>query len=479
MKKNFNFIKACFTFLILLSALFPCGVSAAANAAKKAAGHAAVPDYAVNSISVIHYSGSITAAAADYFTAAFEAMSGPDGADMAVIALDTPGGLDSSMRVIIKGIMNLHKPAAVFVSPQGARAASAGVFITMAAPIAAMAPGTNIGAAHPVFMGGFPSISGDKKKNLENEAVVIEEKVLNDSVAYIRSLSAKTGRNAEWAINSVRRSVSVPADEAVRLGVADFMAENMDDFIKKLDGRKAGDFGVLRISGDVNIKHTRQGLRERFLAAVATPDLAMLLAGIGAAGLFIELYNPGLVLPGVLGAMSLVLSLYSFQTLSASGAGVALIFLAFVFFIAEIKIMSYGLLTVAGAFSMLIGGLMLFEPQASGGLNISAGLLLGTIISLIAVVAALAYVVFQAQNSKIVAGIESLKGKKGIAKTDMDPKGKVLAEGELWEAESISGSIAAGEKVIVAEVNGFRMKVRRDDGAQAAIQENDSSCPSV
>ena len=414
----------------------------------------------VRRVSVIHYSGTITAAAADYFRKAFEKASGGEKdkeADLVVIALDTPGGLDSSMRVIIKGLMNLNKPAAVFVSPQGARAASAGVFITMSAPIAAMAPGTSIGAAHPVFMGAFP-MPGGSKNSKNPDPSVMETKVLNDAVAYIRSLAAKTGRNAEWAIKSVKESISVPAEEAVRLGVADFIADDMDDFLKKIDGRKAGDFGIIRMI-EPEVIHARQGLRERFLATVATPDLAMFFAGVGAAGLFIELYNPGLVLPGVIGAMSLVLSLYSFQTLSASAAGLALLLLAFVFFIAEIKVMSYGLLTVAGAVSMLAGGIMMFEPQASGFMSLSMAVLLSTIISLIAVVALLAYIVYRAQSVKIVAGIESLVGKKGIAKTSMLPKGKILAEGEIWEAESISGNIEAGMPVIIKEVSGFKVKV--------------------
>ena len=474
MKKNFPceliyavfscFCAALFS-ILFCSKAFAVSDNISANPAEKPAiqeykKEANKDFYEVRRISVIHYSGTITAAAADYFSKAFEKASGSDkdkGADLLIIALDTPGGLDSSMRVIIKGFMNLNKPVAVFVSPQGARAASAGVFITMAAPIAAMAPGTNIGAAHPVFMGTFP-MPGSSKDSKTADSGIMETKVLNDSVAYIRSLAAKTGRNAEWAIKSVRESISVTAEEAVRLGVADFIADDMDDFLKKIDGRKAGDFGIIRMT-EPQVVHTRQGLRERFLATVATPDLAMLLAGIGAAGLFIELYNPGLVLPGVIGAMSLVLSLYSFQTLSASAAGLALLLLAFVFFIAEIKVMSYGLLTVAGAVSMLAGGVMLFEPQASGQMSLSVAVLLSTIISLVAVVAVLAYIVYRAQSVKVVAGIESLTGKKGISKTSMSPKGKILAEGEIWEAESISGNIEAGMPVIIEEVSGFRVKV--------------------
>lgn len=492
MKKIFFTIAAAFAMTSVYWAM-PAFSADSAGAIPAGDGYAA-GQYVVRKISVIHYSGTITAAAADYFNSAFSKAVLPaeqGGADMAVIALDTPGGLDSAMREIIKGLMNLGKPAAVFVSPQGARAASAGVFITMSAPIAAMAPGTNIGAAHPVFMGAFPvggsnpaepgedggiaakfgkkpSEKSGSGKNPASQAGVMEEKVLNDSVAYIRSLAAKTGRNAEWAINSVKNSVSIPAEEAVSIGVVDFMAADMEDFIARLDGRKAGDFGIIKLENP-EITHTRQGLRERFLATVATPDLAMLLAGIGAAGLFIELYNPGLILPGVIGAMSLVLSLYSFQTLSASGAGVALLFLAFVFFIAEIKVMSYGLLSVAGALSMFIGGIMLFEPQASGGLAVSSGLLLGTVIGLLAVVAVLAYIVWRAQTGKVVSGIESLPGQKGLAKTDMNPKGKVLVAGELWEAESISGSISSGEKIIVSEVQGFRMKVKKAENNDLKI----------
>lgn len=449
MKKNKFYISAALACILSLTSFAFAAVD------KKGA-----KIYEVKKIEVIHYAGTITAASAEYFNSAFERNKTDKGADLLVISLDTPGGLDTAMREIIKGMMGLNKPVAVFVSPQGARAASAGVFITMAASVAAMAPGTNIGAAHPVFLGGIP-IGDDKRKDKKlSDDGTMSTKVLNDSVAYIHSIAQKTGRNVNWAMDAVKKSVSIPSEEAVKLGVVDFIAQDTEDFLKKLDGRKVGDFGIIKLQSPV-VQHTRQNTRQSFLSAISTPDIAMFLAGIGAAGIFIEMYNPGLILPGVVGAISLVLSFYSFQNLSANAAGIVLMFLAFVFFIAEIKVMSYGLLTVAGALSMLIGGLLMFDTQASGGMNVSMQMLLSTIVCLIAVVAVLAYIVYKAQMNTIVAGIESLAGKNGICKTDLTPKGKVLCEGELWEAESIDGNIKIGESVTVTEVKGFQVKVKK------------------
>ncbi|MDP2866601.1 MAG: NfeD family protein, partial [Elusimicrobiota bacterium] len=201
--------------------------------------------------------------------------------------------------------------------------------------------------------------------------------------------------------------------------------------------------------------------RQKFLATITDPNIAMILMSLGAAGLFIELYNPGLILPGVVGAVSLVLAFYSFQTLSANFAGVALILLGFVFFIAEIKVLSYGLLTLAGAASILLGGLMLFNQPSLGGLSISMSMLLTTVIGLIALVAVLALIALRAQLRRVVTGIESLTDKRGLAKTALTPKGKVLVEGELWDAESVSGDIPEGAPVDVTAVNGFHIRVRQ------------------
>jgi len=441
---------------ILTLALFCAVPVSAAAKAKPVKPAVPVKICEVRTVLVAPYSGVITPAAAEFIGDAVEKVNNPGGADLLVIALDTPGGLDTSMREIIKAMLGSKKPVAVYVSPQGARAASAGVFISMASPLVAMAPGTNIGAAHPVMIGAMPSGLGDKDNK---KADPMEAKVLNDASAYMKSITQKTGRNVDWAMNSVTKSVSIPADEAVKLGVADFTAADVNEFLLKANGFKAGDFGTLSVAKPA-VEYFRQTRRQKFLATITDPNIAMILMSLGAAGLFIELYNPGLVFPGVVGAMSLIMAFYSFQTLSANFAGVALIMLGFVFFIVEIKVVSYGLLTLGGAISILLGALMLFNQPSMGGLSVSMSMVLSSIVGLIAVVAALAYIVLRAQLRKVVTGIESLKDKKGLAKTALAPNGTVLVSGELWEAESVSGDIPAGAHIEVTAVEGFKVRVK-------------------
>ena len=449
--------------LILLTAALCAGAAPAPS--KKAPAPAkknAAPQkiYEVRTALVAPYSGVITPAAAEFLSGAVEKVNAPGGADLLVIALDTPGGLDSSMREIIKAMLASKKPVAVYISPQGARAASAGVFISMASPLVGMAPGTNIGAAHPVMLGGAPlgGLGGrDEKEGKKKDPM--EDKVLNDASAYMKSIAQRTGRNAEWAVKAVTKSDSIPAGEAVKAGVADYTAVDVAEFLAKADGRAAGEFGTLKCSSPA-VEYFRQTRRQKFLATITDPNIAMILMSLGAAGLFIELYNPGLILPGVVGAVSLVLAFYSFQTLSASFAGLALILLGFVFFVAEIKVTSYGLLTLAGAVAVLLGGLMLFGRPSLGGLAVSLPMLVSAVVGLIAVVAGVAFVALRAQLRRVVTGIESLAGKSGVARSALAPKGRVLVAGELWEAESVSGGIKEGAEIVVEKVEGFRVKVR-------------------
>ena len=238
------------------------------------------------------------------------------------------------------------------------------------------------------------------------------------------------------------------------------MAKDLDELLAKADGFKAGDFGKLSVKKPA-VTRFEQTRRQKFLAAVTDPNIAMILMSLGAAGLFIELYNPGLILPGVVGGISMLLAFYSFQTLSASFAGVGLILLAFVLFIAEIKVMSYGLLTVGGVIAMTLGSLMLFRGPSLGGLSISMETILANVIGVVAVTALLAWIVVRAHMRKVVTGIESLEGKKALAKTALTPKGKVLVEGELWDAEMVSGSAEDGDELVVEKVNGFHITVRR------------------
>lgn len=443
-------MKTSFAALFLLAASLPAAHAAPART------------YEVRSVTVAPYSGPITPVAAEFLGDAVRRLNAEGGADLLVIALDTPGGLDASMREIIKEMLASKKPVGVYVSPQGARAASAGVFIAMASPLVAMAPGTNIGAAHPVMLGSVPSPSdmGSKDEKGKKKSSPLEDKVLNDASAYIKSITQKTGRNVKWSVDAVKKSDSISAEEAVKAGVADFMAADLDELFAKADGFRAGEFGTLSVKKPA-VTRFEQTRRQKFLAAVTDPNIAMILMSLGAAGLFIELYNPGLILPGVVGGISMLLAFYSFQTLSASFAGVGLILLAFIFFIAEIKVMSYGLLTVGGVISMTLGSLMLFRQPSLGGLSISMETILANVIGVVAVTALLAWIVVKAQMRKVVTGIESLEGKRALAKTALAPKGKVLVEGELWDAELASGSAEAGDELLVEKVDGFHITVRK------------------
>ncbi len=370
-----------------------------------------------------------------------------ENAEVLVIKLDTPGGLDTSMRSIVKRIISSEVPIVVYVSPSGARAASAGVFITLSAHLAAMAPGTNIGAAHPVSVGG---------KMDETMA----DKVVNDAAAYIRSLAEKRGRNAEWAEKAVRESVSATQDEALKLKVIDIVAPDLKALLKAIDQRvvKTSIAEHTINTAGVNIRHKEMSFRQRVLDIISNPNVAYMLMLIGFYGIFFELTNPGSIFPGVVGAISLILAFYSFQTLPVNYAGLLLILLAIVLFILEIKITSYGLLTIGGLISMIMGSIMLFDSPLPF-FKVSLKVILPSVFLTTLFIGLTILLVIKAHRRKPVTGSEALIGLEGEARTDIQKDGKVFVHGEIWKAWS-DMAIKAGETIIVEQVDNLKLKVR-------------------
>lgn len=394
------------------------------------------------------YAGVISPVSAEYLTAAIS-KANDERYDALVIELDTPGGLDLSMRDIVKAELASKVPVIIYVSPAGARAASAGVFIAMAADVAAMAPGTNIGAAHPIELGKLGS-SGEKEEKGGQDAVM-EAKVTNDATAYLQSIARKRGRSADWASLVVNKSTSVPSGEAVRLGVADLEADSLAGLLDKaLDGK-------FKAAVITRFEMTR---RQKILAAVVDPNVAMVLMSIGVGGIMIELYSPGLILPGIVGAVSLITAFYSFQTLSANFAGILLMALGLLLFILEFKVHTFGLLTLSGTASILFGALMLFR-NSGGGLEVSLSAIVGTVGVMLAVLFGLFYVVRQALRGRAKAGSEALKGVRAEVVNALAPRGTVSLNSELWRAESVEGEIPAGAPVVVVSCEGLTLKVRR------------------
>ena len=345
-----------------------------------------------------------------------------NGAVCIIIELDTPGGLAESMRLIVQNILASRVPVVVYVSPSGARAASAGVMITMAADVAAMAPGTNIGAAHPVGAGG---------KDIDGK---MSEKVINDMVAQAKSVAEQRGRNAKWVEDAIRESVSVTETEALEENIIDLIAKDTDDLIRQLNGREIKNSGVLNLD-DARKFVLEETLRTKILKTISNPNIAYILMMIGLAGLYFELSHPGAIFPGVIGGISLILAFFALQTLPVNYAGILLIVLAIIFFIMEMKITSYGLLSIAGIVSLLLGSLMLFEGDTPD-MKLSLQVLLPTIILISGFFVAVASLVFRAQMSKPATGSRGLVGEIGIVKKALTPEGKVFVHGELWNARA-------------------------------------------
>nr|CBX27965.1 hypothetical protein N47_G32890 [uncultured Desulfobacterium sp.] len=396
-------------------------------------------------ICLISISADINPGVADFLKSGIK-FAGDNGFACIIIKLNTPGGLSESMREMIVDILASKLPVIVYVAPDGARAASAGVMITIAADIAAMAPGTNIGAAHPVGIGG------------KDTGGTMSDKITNDMAAFARSIAAKRQRNVEWAENAVRKSVSITETEALKQNVIDLVAKDLDELITKINGRKIKDKGVLQLDG-YKITEYKETLRTKILNIIGNPNISYVLMMIGLAGLYFEMAHPGVVFPGVIGGISLILAFYSFQVLPINYAGVLLIVLAVVFFILEMKITSYGLLSVAGVTSFLLGSLMLFEGSVPG-VRISMDVLLPTVVFVSLFFVAVSALVFKAQILKSMSGSEALIGETGIVKKDIMPEGKIFVHGELWKARSIM-PLTVGTKVKVIKVDNLVLEVEQ------------------
>ena len=372
------------------------------------------------------------------------------GAACLVIRLDTPGGLADAMRDIIQAMLASNVPVVTYVAPGGAHAASAGALIALAAHVSAMAPGTNIGAAHPVSIGS----------GAEKISDTMEEKITNDAAAYARSLAARRGRNVEWAERVVRESISSTAEEAVEEEVVDLVAPGIEELLDRIDGRTVGLPGgtaVLRVA-DAPVIEAPPSFRERFLARISDPNIAYLLLLAGVFGIIFELQNPGSVLPGVVGVLALATAAFALQMLPISWTGVALIALAIAMFILEIKVPSHGALTVGGVVAMLIGSIMLIDSPIPF-MRVSLAVIIPSVLFTALFFLFAVGMGIRAQRRPVTTGNEGLVGEEGIAKSDVHGDGSVFVHGEFWNAHS-DEPIPAGSRIEVVHVEGMRVKVR-------------------
>jgi len=371
-------------------------------------------------------------------------------AECLIIHLNTPGGLLKSTRIIVSDILESPVPVIVYVSPAGAHAGSAGVFITLAAHIAAMAPGTNIGAAHPVNMqGSMDSTMG--------------EKVTNDAAAFIRSIAEKRNRNIEWAENAVRKSFSYPEFEALEDSAIDLIANNEQDLLNQVDGKQVeispGTVTTLRTK-DASIEKYEMSTLEKILNLLSDPNIAYILLLLGMYGVLFELYNPGAMFPGIVGVIALILSFYSMHTLPINYAGLALIVFGIILFLLEIKIVSNGLLAIGGIISLLLGSMMLIKSgSALEFVRISRSVIISaTVVSALFFLFVVGAGV-KAQRRKGMTGVEGMIGDTGEVTDTLDPSGTIRVQGEIWNAESLAGTIEKGEKVRIKEMKNLKLYV--------------------
>ena len=401
-------------------------------------------------VDVITIKGTINPVLIDYVERGIEEAEN-NGAQALIIQMDTPGGLDTAMRDIIQLMVNSRVPVVVYVAPSGARAASAGVFITIAAHVAVMAPNTAIGAAHPVAMGG------------EDIPGAMEEKILNDAAAYIRSLAATHGRNMEWAENAVRESVSATEREALDLNVIDMVAPDLETLVVQLDGRQVtllnNQVVTLQTSNAI-INDVPMRTIQSFLYAIADPNIAYLLLSVASLGIMVEIFNPGLIFPGVVGGVSLLLAFYSLGMLPVNYAGILLIVLAIGLFVGEVLTTTFGIFTAGGVVALVIGSLILFQG-ASPAFRVDPWLIATVTII---ITGALSFVIHRAvsiHRRQAKTGREELIGKTAAVKIALNPEGTVFFKGERWNAISEEGEIKPGEEVIINRMDGLVLYVNK------------------
>ena len=437
--------------LILASAmlaLLPCGGTAAA--AERAL--------------VLEVDGAIGPPLADYIVRELRAAR-PEEVGIVILRMNTPGGLDTSMRQIVSAILASPVPVATYVAPNGARAASAGTYIAYASAIAAMAPGTNIGAATPIQLAGSPlSPSGHARQKEKPETAGEPEdaetrKIVNDAIAYIKSLAAISGRNADWAVDAVRSAASLPAAEALSLHVIDVIADDVPDLLRKIDGRTVNVAGKPQVLATAALEAVNDppDWRTELLGLVTNPNVAFILMLIGVYGLILEFFNPGAVAPGLIGAISLLVALYALALLPISYAGAALVLLGVALMIAEAHIGAFGALGVGGIAAFVIGALMMF-PTRAPGFTLSAGVIAGAAIGSAALFILVLAALLRSRKQPVVTGSEALVGAEGETVAWEGSEGRVRVQGEIWRARA-DAALAAGSRVRVVGRDGLVLRV--------------------
>ncbi len=423
-------------------------------------------------IVLIEINGTINPATLDYIRTGLEQAEAIS-AESLFILLDTPGGLLTSTKEIVKLLLNSPIPVVVYVSPSGASATSAGVFITMAANVAAMAPGTSIGAAAPVSLnpGGRQPDKQDQsplkdtdedKERGKTDQEKMGEKIENYASSFIESIAEHRGRNVEWSIDAVRESDSITATEALKLKVIDLISPSVSDLQTQINGMKvnvpAGEI-VLRTEG-AKIQRIDMSPKQKLIDTLSTPDIAFLLLSLGSLGLLLEFYNPGLIFPGVAGVVCLMLGFVSFQILPFNYAGVVLLLLALALFITEVYVSSYGLLTTGGVISFALGALLLFDTPDSD-VRVGYGVVIASTAAIVLFFGFVLFYLIKAQRLKPQTGMEGIVGEEGEAASDIGTSGKVYIMGEYWDAES-DQPISSGDKIRVVESKkGFKLKVEK------------------